>query len=422
MPISKIIISNFKSFKSINIDLDNLNILIGSNASGKSNFVQIFKFLRDIVEHDLRNAISIQGGIEYLRNIKLNKSNNISIEIHSNNTYMHGYKKKEALLSLRIYETIYKFEIEFTKDKIGYKIANDDLIYKYNLFDLEKRDNEYKETKKRGEGKLIFSNSEGVVDFKVIKSSKNLPLAKKDIIPDVLVKSINESINPTNIMLETPFSVFPFRLLNDIFNSISIYDIDPKLAKRSIAITGRADLEEDGNNLAIVLQNILEDKEEERRLYNLIKRILPFVYEVGVESFVDTSLILKLKEVYAKRKDLPASLVSDGTINITALIVALYFEGKDLDIFEEPERNIHPSLISKVLDMMKEISEKKQIIATTHNPEFVKGADLKNLLFISRDQKGYSIISKLDEKNEIKSFLENEIGIEELYVDNLLGI
>jgi len=101
--------------------------------------------------------------------------------------------------------------------------------------------------------------------------------------------------------------------------------------------------------------------------------------------------------------------------------VALYFTSGYLNIFEEPERNIHPSLISKVLDMMTETSKNKQIIVTTHNPEFVKNTNLKNLLFISRDRNGYSTISRLDKKKEIKIFLENQIGIEELYIDNLLG-
>ena len=101
-------------------------------------------------------------------------------------------------------------------------------------------------------------------------------------------------------------------------------------------------------------------------------------------------------------------------------IIALYFEKKELIIIEEPERNIHPSLISKLISMMKEASKKKQIIITTHNPEFVKNADLKSLLLISRDKQGFSTISRPLEKEEIKIFLRNEIGIDELYIQNLL--
>ncbi len=93
-----------------------------------------------------------------------------------------------------------------------------------------------------------------------------------------------------------------------------------------------------------------------------------------------------------------------------------------MTIIEEPERNIHPYLISKIVSMMKDASQKKQIIVTTHNPEAVKHASLEDILLVNRDKEGFSNICRPTEKIEIKTFLENEIGIEELYVQNLLGL
>lgn len=89
-------------------------------------------------------------------------------------------------------------------------------------------------------------------------------------------------------------------------------------------------------------------------------------------------------------------------------------------MIEEPERNIHPYLISKVIEMMKDASSKKQITITTHNPEIVKYAGLKNILIVSREKSGFSTIYRPEEKKEVKTFLENEMGIEELYIQNLL--
>ncbi|RLL86748.1 hypothetical protein CN13_09705, partial [Petrotoga sp. HKA.pet.4.5] len=222
------------------------------------------------------------------------------------------------------------------------------------------------------------------------------------------------------LLIELP--LFPFILppSEAIFGSISIYDFDPKLPKKAVPITGKIELEENGENLAIVLKNILEDKEKERKLSNLVRDLLPFVNKLDIEKFADKSLLFKLEEVYAQNQYLPAPLISDGTINITALIIALYFEKKLLTIIEEPERNIHPSLISGVVQMLKEASQKKQIIVTTHNPEMVRHTDLESILLISRDKEGFSNISRPFEKEEIKTFLKNEIGIEELYVQDLL--
>ena len=106
---------------------------------------------------------------------------------------------------------------------------------------------------------------------------------------------------------------------------------------------------------------------------------------------------------------------------MTALIVALYFEEKILVILEEPEKNIHPYLIGSVVEMMKDAAGKKQIFVTTHNPEIVKRVDIESILLISRNREGFSTISKPAEREEVKTFLENEIGIEDLYIQNLLG-
>ena len=72
--------------------------------------------------------------------------------------------------------------------------------------------------------------------------------------------------------------------------------------------------------------------------------------------------------------------------------------------------------------MMKDASQQKQILVTTHNPEFVKYAGLENILLVYRDKNGYSKISRPADKNEIKEFLKNDIGIEELYIHNLLEV
>jgi len=59
---------------------------------------------------------------------------------------------------------------------------------------------------------------------------------------------------------------------------------------------------------------------------------------------------------------------------------------------------------------------------STHSTEVVKHTCLSDILLISRDSEGFSIISRPADKEEVRTFLENEIGIEELYIQNLLGL
>lgn len=418
MAIRKIKITNFKSFKELEVELGKFNVLIGANASGKSNFVQIFEFLRDIANSGLNNAVSMQGGVEYLRNVNIGASENFSLKVVYDPEFgLLGGRTKEGFTVIKIYETIYEFALKFRKRGLGFEIAKDNLTLKCNFVRLEKQKKKIEEKEIIGQGEIILSRgANGKVKIDLHKPEE-VSIEKDDMYPPFVRE---EKLSDSTLLLQNPFFFIP--PLKEIFSDISIYDFDPKLPKKATPITGKVELEEDGSNLSIVLKNITENEEKKRKLFNLVKDLLPFISNLDVEKFADKSLLFKLQEIYFKNQYLPASLISDGTINITALIVALYFENKPLTIIEEPERNIHPHLISKLVDMMKDASQKKQIIVTTHNPEMVKYAGLDNILLASRDETGFSTVSRPVDKEGVKTFLANEIGIEELYIQDLLGV
>jgi predicted ATPase len=73
--------TNFKSFENLELELDSFNILIGGNASGKSNFVQMLKFLSDISKDGLQNAISEQGDIYYASNVKIGSQRDMEFHL-----------------------------------------------------------------------------------------------------------------------------------------------------------------------------------------------------------------------------------------------------------------------------------------------------------------------------------------------------
>ena len=421
MYIDRIDVENFKSFETLTVKLGNFNVVIGPNASGKSNFVRIFEFLRDIMNFGLNNAISLQGGVEYLRNMKIGASKNLTMKIVSlqvRHWIRFGlFHYLEGNVELETTKTTYEFALNFSKG--GYEIAKDELSQTIKFFKTNKgRKREELRRELIGEGELVIHRSNGELNVD-LNMPENVPLRKEDIIENFLPSFLREEKLPDNVLLlEIPHIRFlsPFE---EILRSIAIYDFDPKLPKKAIPITGKAELEEDGQNLSIILKNILEDEEKSRKLFNLVKELLPFVENLGVERFVDKSLLFKLQENYFGEY-IPASLVSDGTISIIALVIALYFEKKQLVIIEEPERNIHPYLISKIVNMMKDASKKKQIIVTTHNPEFVKHAGLENILLVARNENGFSKITRPLDREEVRMFLKNDIGIDELYVQNLL--
>lgn len=427
--IKRIEVENFKSFESLKVDLNPFNILIGANASGKSNFTQIFKFIRDISRFGIDNAISMQGGAEYLRNLNIGAKKELSIKV----TYLTGQDETHQTIfhtryNTEVSEVTYDFSMKLRKGRYPFSITKDKVALKFNIYN--------KENPSKVDNIIIsFAHEKNkIIGPTILKDPKNQQLEnfKKDVL-DRLYNRYNHYprhiVDKKTLLLQIPlYIVIPlvrytsFGFIRSLSN-FSIYDFDPKLSQKAIPITGKIELEEDGSNLAIVLKNIMQDKEKKRRLLDLIKMLLPFIESLSVDNFAGTSLIFKLKEKYFKKQQyLPASLISDGTINITALIIALYFSRRtSLTIIEEPERGIHPYLISKIVKLMKEVSKKKQIIVTTHNPEMINHVKPEDILLAKRNSKGYSQIIKPADDKFVKEFLENEMSLGDLYIQNLLG-
>jgi len=407
MMIKDLQISNFKSFKSARIGrLGRFNVIIGANAAGKSNFIQIFRFLRDIANHGLGNAFSLQGGTDYVRNTALPISELLRFRI----VYEAGLELKRRNVRIRIRDVIYEFAIRFQKKGKGFTVVEDALQKSLEIFSASGRG------QKLGEGESLLSSKNGRIAYQ-LKVPQGLPLEADDILPAFLKE---ERLPAGTLLLETPFFAF-LHHFEKFFDRMAIYDFDPKLPKKSVSMTGKKELEEDGSNLSLVLKDIMSDREKKRKFTNLLRDCLPFVEDLDVERLGDSSLLFKLRDIYARGLYLPATFISDGTIHITALIIALYFEDKSLLIIEEPEKNIHPHLIVKVVGMIREASEKKQIIVTTHNPEIVKCAEMENILLVSRNREGFSAVSRPAEQDDVRTFLKNEVGIEDLYIQNLLG-
>ena len=376
MAIKRIDIQNFKSFRHQTIELGQFNVLIGANASGKSNFLQIFQFISDIAHHGLSNAISMQGGIEYLRNTNLAGQKDFALKIVLDSTP----------------EMAYEFALHF--DGAEFKIEQDKLL-------LLNPENEASEI-------AVISSANGNV--KIANVLSELP---KDVLDKIrLIKTLK----PQTLLLEQPiFRLALTEMLNDvdIFNTISVYDFDAKQPKKAVLRAGKQELETDTSNLAIVLKHILVDQEKKRLFFNMLSYVLPFVEDIRVQPFSDNYLIITLKEAYSKTY-LPTALISEGTLNAISLVTTLYFQEKPLLLIEEPEKHIYPYLISEMVDIFKDRSEEKQIIITTHQSEVIKHTDLEHILLIYRDNDGFSTICRPFEKEEVKTFLQNDLRPEYL--------
>ena len=77
--LEKITINNFKSIRAQTLALGKLNVFIGSNGAGKSNFVGVFRFLKEIVNQHLQTYVGTKGGADSLLHFGRKKSPEMSI-------------------------------------------------------------------------------------------------------------------------------------------------------------------------------------------------------------------------------------------------------------------------------------------------------------------------------------------------------
>jgi predicted ATPase len=416
MAITNLKVSNFKSFKDLDLNLGRFNVLVGANASGKSNLVEIFRFLRDIEVEKLSNAVFMHGGPSSLLNRKIGGTEDLSVKATSDSEAMWTRQSR----FVRVCESTYELTLHFGDESNGMRVVSDALREGFRMGTLKEEGGQLWEDEITATGDLWIRVVDGQTSVAIEPPDAGRLLEGEQILlPTPLISDLVSRSTEVSALVQARYSLLAPR--RGFFSSIGIYGIAPHLAKEPSAAGGKPELQEDGKNLAVILRQILTDPERSRMFHNLLRYMLPFAREIGTEQYLGDSVLLRLREEYYEG-DLLANLLSDGTVNVAALIVALFFEDKDVVIIEEPERNIHPRLISGLIELMKDAARNKQIIVTTHSPELVKHAGIENLLLISRDQEGFSSIARPAEKEAVKIFLQHDLGLDDLFVQDLLAV
>lgn len=421
--IDRIVASNFKSFKNLDIDFSDFTVIVGANAAGKSNFVRVFKFIKDIMIFGIDDAISLQGGIKYLKNLQSNKEETFSLGFHLSTDELWVRKLKrmsESLLEAMIRGIEYSFEILPAKKGQGYKIVSDKLTI---LYDIVTADTKNKTSTYYDSIQLMFYKEKNSYKYRCCSSSDTSNCHGKT---DELARILGADFfclymhdSPKELMLSRVSILMPSYFYDE--SLINIYDFDPKKLKRACSITALTHLEEDGGNLALVIQRILRSTDTRRRFTRLLHDILPLIKDVAVQKSIDQSVSYQITENYSNN-EIYSNFLSDGTVSLIAFVVALYFESQaKVLIFEEPERNIHPKLLKELISMVKDVQKEKQVIFTTHNAEIIRNVNLEDVRLINRDQNGFSCISKPCENEDVIHFIDNEIGIDELFLNDWLG-
>lgn len=375
--ITELRLQNWKSFSDAKLYIDPITILIGTNASGKSNIFDALKMLCTLASTaDVADiAKNVRGGA---KGIIRRGQNDCTLT-----ALLETDKATEQLT--------YTIKLGFDKQK-NICIKGENLILsnvntKKELTLIERKE--------------IDENNSSIVSVNLYTEGKprsqKFP-AKSSILSQIEYVNCNRKIKDA---AETVVGNFKkIRLSNPIPERMR--DFSP--LSKSIA--------EDASNLAGYLANL--DDEMQSQTYDAIMKYLRPLPDKDIKSIraekmpqTDMAMLFCTEEwKEGDYQDQSAQGMSDGTLRFAGIIAMLVTaEDNSLVLLEELDKGVHPSRAKNLVAMIKEIGKQKHldIICTTHNETFVDELGLQMIPFIScvkRDETDGCTDIRLLEENE----------------------
>lgn len=178
-----------------------------------------------------------------------------------------------------------------------------------------------------------------------------------------------------------------------------------------------------GDNLPNVIQYL---KEQHPERLNQILRILstrvPRLEKVEAELMADGRLLLQIKDAPFERPIL-AKFASDGTLKMLAYLTLLHDpEPPQLIGIEEPENYLHPRLLSELAEECRNVTDRTQLMVTTHSPFFVNGLRAEELWVLYRDEKGYTQAKRAADMLSIQDFLASGALLGHLWMEGYFEV
>lgn len=359
--------SNILSFgpDGLDLELKPLNVLIGANGSGKSNFLELIDLMRS-TPNEVQKVIRYGGGIqEWLWkgegrfDIAI-----LSFEIQPN------YKNINLQHDFLFEEIKSQFKI-FDEKILNKNSANDQINTIY--FDYLHGDSKIRSN---GQLKKIKSVKEDSSILAQIRDPENYPEL-------AILSSFYESIR---LYREWSFG------RNTNF-------------RRPQPSDQRNDrLEPDFSNIGLFLNRLRRDPKTKR---DLIKH-LQYLYE-GISDFEINIVEGGYVQILFTEGDfsVPASRLSDGTLRYLCLLAILLDpEPPKLICLEEPELGLHPDILPHLTDLLVEASERTQLIVTTHSQMIVDSlSEQPESVLVCEKHNGQTKIERLS-KEKLGPWLE----------------
>ena len=315
--LNSIHIKNFRNLRDVELPLKPLTVIVGPNASGKSNILNALYFVQNIIDRGINPFYKLIRESFWAR-----EANNFSFNLQT---------------QVRDVDTEYELVVKRNSEKF--------LFSEKFLVDNRKI--------------ISISDCKGTVESETDDS-------KTEYNSDV------PALESAGKYGNRPIS----RILRKFIKGWIFHDFDPDFAKRSLRdfSPSEDEIQKDlklsifGGNLAEVLWDLYKKNDHSfidvvHSFYDVMNFRINYETIDGEDKF---SLIEKGKN------PLPLEVASDGTLRLIAyLILRNESESPSLIAFEEPERGFHPGVLNEITNILREISENSQVIITTHSSELL---------------------------------------------------
>ncbi len=362
MQFSRIKLENWRNFGEVDVAVATRVFLVGANASGKSNFLDALRFLRDLASTGggFQKAVQSRGGVSKIRNLAARRKTDVTIEV---------------------------------------EISEDD---------------------RRRWRYLIIFNQKGrrpvLREEKVWNEAGDLILQRPDEEDD------EDPARLSQTQLEQVFANREFREIADFFRSIKYSHIVPQLVRDPDRAT---DSTNDPFGSDFLEQIAAADKRNRgahlRRIQEVMRKVIQQLSDLELwrDGRGTPHLRLKYKHWRPSGAWQNETDLSDGTLRLIGFLWALQ-EGRGPLLLEEPELSLHPALVRYLPQLMHGIQRARrkalrQVILSTHSPDLLMGDGIiaKEVLLLLPSPKG-STLELGANRTDIMRELELDLPMDEI--------
>jgi len=356
--IKKVELKNYKSIASCSIKLGKINVLVGRNGAGKSNFLDALRFVKESLEYSLDYAIKTRGGVDNVRRRSTGHPYNFQIGL------------EVRLPSSR--EVKYGFEISVAKR--GVFFVKKESLQIFNA---------------KGERCVFYKVENGQV---VGATFDTMPPVSRD-----------------RLYLTNAAGLPEFRPVYEALLQIGLYNLNPESIRGLQEPDMGSLLNRDGGNIASVIERM------QRECPSAIERVNSYLQVIVPDLEGVRRISLGPKETIEFKQavegaDHPwrfhAANMSDGTLRALGCLVAIsQLSMDDIPVrmvgIEEPETALHPAATGSLIDAIRECAEQTQVLITTHSADLLDHIDpSEDRLFVVQSRKGTTEIGSVDQASQ----------------------